>query len=69
MGRMTRVQKMASATCLMPTWKSAEIAFRQKVSRKKSKESSVQPRKQAENVLRWTLVSARTSLNICIAKY
>ena len=53
-GRMTRVQNIASATCLQPTWKVTAIAFRQKVSRKKSKASRVQPRKQAEKVLRWT---------------
>src|ERR1035437_4266758 len=38
----------------------AAIALRQKVSRKKSKESRVQPRKQAEKVLRWTRVKPRS---------
>ena len=67
-GRITSVQKIASATCFTPAWKSTAIAFRQKVSRKKSKASSVQPRKQAENVLRCTRVSARISLKYGIAE-
>jgi hypothetical protein len=52
-GRITSVQKIASAITLIPTWKSAAIACRQIVSRKKSNASSVQPRKQAVNVLFW----------------
>src|ERR1017187_2409748 len=56
---MTSVQETAATTCLRPTWKSAAMAVRQKVSRKKSKASKVQPRKQAEKVLRWTRVRAR----------
>src|ERR1039458_7394795 len=58
-GRMARVQKMASSACLRPVWKVTAMAVRQKVSRKKSKASRVQPRKQAEKVLRWTRVRER----------
>src|SRR5690242_1132285 len=56
-GRITRVQKIASAIFGIPTWKSAAIAFRQTVSKKKSTASSVQPKKHAAKVLLWVEVS------------
>ena len=65
-GRMTSVQKIASAMDLMLTWKSAAIALRQRVRRKKSNASSVQPRKHAAKVCLWTALSDRSSLRIAM---
>src|SRR5512140_3202486 len=52
-GRKAWVRKTALRTSEGLTWKSAEMALTQKMRRKKSRLSRVQPRKAAMKVCRW----------------
>jgi hypothetical protein len=62
-GRKTCVRSTAPKTAEGWVWKSAAIALTQKMSRKKSSESIVQPRKVARKVCCWDRVSRRKSVN------
>src|SRR5579859_2277575 len=58
-GRKTKVRNTASATLETSTWNSAAIGLMQKMSRKKSSESSDQPRKEARKAWRCERVRLR----------
>ncbi len=62
MGRVMRLAVMAALIYTTLRWKSLPIGTKTKVSTKKSKASSVHPRKQAITAFRWLARSAASSV-------
>ena len=66
-GRAARVSVLATTTAERSAWKSLAMALNMKTIRKKSKASSVQPRKLAATALHWWRSSPRSSDKVVIA--